>query len=87
LRNKKNKFIPSYGEDGLIKVNFEIVGFKVNLPSGRGITVKGNKFSDEVSKAISNLKDGSALTINEIQAKDENGNIKPLDAFNIIIGD
>ena len=87
LRNKKNKFVPSYGEDGLIKVNFEIVGFKVNLPSGRGITVKGNKFSDEVSKAISNLKDGSALTINEIQAKDENGNIKPLDAFNIIIGD
>ena len=87
LRNKKNKFVPSYGEDGLIKVNFEIIGFKVNLPSGRGISVNGNKFSDEVSRAISGLKDGSALTINEIQAKDENGNIRTLDAFNVILGD
>ena len=85
LKNKKNKFIPSYGEDGLIKVDFEIVAFKVNLPSGRGISVKGNKFNDEALKAISGLREGSPLIMNEIEAKDANGNLRKLDAFSIIL--
>jgi hypothetical protein len=85
LRNKNNKFIPSYGEDGLIKVDFEIVAFKVNLPSGRGISVRGNKFNDEALKAVSGLREGSPLIINEIEAKDANGNLRKLDAFSIIL--
>lgn len=73
LRNPKNKFIASYGTDGLVQAKFEIVSFEVRLPSGTTIAVKGNKFNKRALDAIENLRLGTLITIMSIKAKGPDG--------------
>ena len=73
LRNPKNKFIASYGTDGLVQAKFEIVSFELRLPSGTTIAVKGNKFNKRALDAIENLRLGTLITIMSIKAKGPDG--------------
>lgn len=73
LRNPNNKFIASYGADGLVQAKFEIVSFQVRLPSGTSISVQGNQFNKRALDAISKLQLGSTIIIMSIKAKGQDG--------------
>ena len=73
LRNPKNKFVASYGSEGLVQAKFEIVSFQVRLPSGTSIQVQGNQFNKRALDAISKLQLGSVITIMSIKARGQNG--------------
>jgi gliding motility-associated protein GldM len=73
LKNPKNMFVASYGDDGLVEAKFVISSFEVRLPSGTSIKVNGNKFSREALDAISQLQIGSQITIMSIKAKNPDG--------------
>ena len=73
LKNPKNMFVASYGDDGLVEAEFVISSFEVRLPSGTSIKVKGNKFSKEALNAISQIPMGSQITIMSIKAKNPDG--------------
>ena len=83
LRNPKNKFIASYGADGLIQAKFEIVSFQVRLPSGTSIQVNGNQFNKRALDAIGKLQLGSIITIMSIKAKAADGTERPLRSLTI----
>lgn len=78
LRNPKNKFVASYGADGLVQAKFEIVSFQVRLPSGTSIQVQGNQFNKRALDAISKLQLGSTIIIMSIKARGENGDEQSL---------
>lgn len=78
LRNPNNKFIASYGADGLVQAKFEIVSFQVRLPSGTSISVQGNQFNKRALDAISKLQLGSTIIIMSIKAKGQDGAEQPL---------
>mgnify|MGYP003293714331 CR=1 FL=1 len=73
LKDPKNEFVASYGDDGLVEANFVISSFEVRLPSGTIIKVRGNKFNKEALDAISKLSIGSQITIMSIKAKNPDG--------------
>ena len=73
LKNPKNKFIASYGADGLIQARFEIVSFQVRLPSGTTVPVQGNTFNKRAIDAIQKLNKGSMITIMSIKAQGPDG--------------
>jgi gliding motility-associated protein GldM len=73
LRNPNNKFIASYGADGLVQAKFEIESFQVRLPSGMTIPVTGNKFNKRALDAIGKLQLGTLITIISIKAKGPDG--------------
>jgi gliding motility-associated protein GldM len=78
LRNPKNKFVASYGSEGLVQAKFEIVSFQVRLPSGTSISVQGNQFNKRALDAIGKLQLGSVITIMSIKAKGQNGSEQTL---------
>ena len=81
LRNPKNKFIASYGADGLVQAKFEIVSFQVRLPSGTSISVQGNQFNKRALDAISKLQLGSSVIIMSIKAKGQDGGEQTLSSL------
>ena len=81
LRNPKNKFVASYGADGLVQAKFEIVSFQVKLPSGTSIPVQGNQFNKRALDAIGKLQLGSSIIIMSIKARGENGNEQSLSSL------
>jgi hypothetical protein len=78
IRNPKNKFVASYGSEGLVQAKFEIISFQVRLPSGTSIQVQGNQFNKRALDAISKLQLGSVITIMSIKAKGQNGSEQTL---------
>ena len=83
LKDPKNEFIASYGPDGLVQAKFEIISFAVRLPSGKTISVKGNKLNSAALAEIAKLKPGSMINIGSIQAKGENGALQTLRGLSI----
>lgn len=73
LRDSKNKFVASYGADGLVQAKFEIESFQVRLPSGMTISVQGNQFNKRALDAISKLNLGTTINIMSIKAKGQDG--------------
>jgi gliding motility-associated protein GldM len=72
LTNKNNKLIASYGTDGLIQAKFDIVSFRVQLPTGREISVQGSRLNDKAINEIRKLK-GCSVTLKYIKAKGPDG--------------
>jgi gliding motility-associated protein GldM len=85
LKNPKNKFVLSYGEDGFIKMEYEIVSFSVRLPNNTSVAVRGDRFSKEALNKIAGLKENAPLLIYEIIARDKSGNKRELDSFIITL--
>jgi len=84
LKNPNNEFVASYGADGLVQANFNIVSFEVRLPSGKRVPIKGTKFTSAALNEISKLKPGSIISIESIEATTEDGSKMPnLRSFNI----
>jgi hypothetical protein len=73
LRNPKNKFIASYGTDGLVQAKFEIVSFQVKLPTGVSLKVNGDHFDKKALDAIKKLKQGNTINLMYIKAKGPDG--------------
>lgn len=84
LKNPNNEFVASYGADGLVQANFNIISFEVRLPSGKRVPIKGTKFTSAALNEISKLKPGSIISIESIEATTEDGSKMPnLRSFNI----
>jgi gliding motility-associated protein GldM len=73
LTNKKNKLIASYGTDGLIQAKFDIVSFRVKLPTGLEVQVQGSHLNDKAITDIKKLKKGNSVTLMYIKAKGPDG--------------
>jgi hypothetical protein len=67
----------------LVQAKFEIISFAVRLPSGKTISVKGNKLNSAALAEIAKLKPGSMINIGSIQAKGENGALQTLRGLSI----
>jgi gliding motility-associated protein GldM len=73
LTNKNNKLIASYGTDGLIQAKFDIVSFRVKLPTGVEMPVQGSRLNDKAINEIKKLKKGYSVTLTYIKAKGPDG--------------
>ena len=73
LTNKNNKLIASYGTDGLIQAKFDIVSFRVKLPTGLEVQVQGSHLNDKAITDIKKLKKGNSVTLMYIKAKGPDG--------------
>jgi hypothetical protein len=73
LTNKNNKLIASYGTDGLIQAKFDIVSFRVKLPTGVEVSVQGSHLNDKAINEIKKLKKGYSVTLTYIKAKGPDG--------------
>jgi hypothetical protein len=65
--------IASYGTDGLIQAKFDIVSFRVKLPTGLEVQVQGSHLNDKAITDIKKLKKGNSVTLMYIKAKGPDG--------------
>ena len=72
LINPNATVIASYGPEGLLDLQYQILGFKANI-NGVYSDAKGNKFTREQLDRISKLKPGNSVIINDIRAKGPDG--------------
>ena len=75
--------VASYGPDGIVQAKFEIEKFTVKLPSGKQITVNGNKFNNAALTEIAKLKPGNMINVMSIEAKGQNGAMQTLRSLTI----
>jgi gliding motility-associated protein GldM len=78
LRDPKNKFVASYGADGLVQAKFEISSFVVRFPSGTTVKINGNQFNKKALDIMSKLQLGTIITIMSIKATAPDGSEVPL---------
>ena len=83
LKDPKTALVASYGPDGIVQAKFEIEKFTVKLPSGKQITVNGNKFNNAALTEIAKLKPGNMINVVSIEAKGENGAMQTLRSLTI----
>ena len=83
LKDPKTALVASYGPDGIVQAKFEIEKFTVKLPSGKQITVNGNKFNNAALTEIAKLKPGNMINVMSIEAKGQNGAMQTLRSLTI----
>lgn len=77
LRSDDFRIIASYGQDELIKANFEIVSFTMSTIIG-SVDAQGGKLTKRQLDDIARLERGSAVTFRNIKAKGPDGKIRSL---------
>ena len=83
LKDPKTALVASYGSDGIVQAKFEIEKFTVKLPSGKQISVNGNKFNNAALNEIAKLRPGSMINVMSIEAKGQNGAMQTLRSLTI----
>lgn len=76
--------IASYGQDELIKANFNVTSFSLVSPNGSDDT-KGSRFSSKMRSYINNLEGGDYLMIKNIKAVGPDGKTRSLSPIQIQI--
>jgi len=76
--------IASYGQDELIKANFNVTSFSMVAPNGIDDT-RGSKFSSKMKSFINNLEGGDYLIIKNIKAVGPDGKTRSLSPIQIQI--
>ncbi len=82
LLSKDATITASYGPEGLLQLNWQVVSFSLQTPVGIKST-KGNKFSAAQIADLQKLKKGTVILIRNIKAQDESG--KAIDLRSIAI--
>ncbi len=72
LLSKDATITASYGPEGLLQLNWEVISFSLQTPVGIKNT-KGNKFSAAQISDLQKLKKGTVILIRDIKAQDESG--------------
>ncbi|MDD3323033.1 MAG: gliding motility protein GldM [Paludibacter sp.] len=76
--------VASYGEDELIKANFNVTSFTMVSPNGMD-DVRSSKFSSRMKSYINNLEGGDYLIIKNIKAVGPDGKTRTLSPIQIQI--
>ncbi len=80
LLSPNSTIIASYGPDGILNLNFKVVGFKVNI-NGAISDSNGDKFSRDQLSRMEKLKKGSSVIVMGVRAQSPSGEILTLSAF------
>lgn len=84
LLSESIALIASYGQDELIKANFNVVSFTMVAPHGSEDT-RGSKFNAKMRTYINNLEGGDYLIIKNIKAVGPDGKTRSLSPIQIQI--
>jgi len=84
LRGSDFSIIASYGEDELIKANFEVISFSMTTKIGT-IDTTGNKLTKRQLDDINRLERGDIITFRNIKAKGPDGKIRTLGLLQVDI--
>ena len=74
LLNSTGRLYASYGENGIIDVDFKVIDFRVQAGSSY-IQCEGDKFTEEVITQISALRAGELVLIDNIRVQSPKGHI------------
>ena len=85
LASSTGRVVASYGADAVIQAKFKVTGFTVRLPSGKMISVKGDKLDGAAIKEIKGLKSKAQFRIQDIQAVSAAGEQKHLRSLNFVL--
>lgn len=77
-----SRIIASYGEDELVKANFNVTSFSIKTVFGT-VSSDGSKFSSRQIKDIQKLESGDLLTIRNIKAVGPDGKPRSLSSIQI----
>lgn len=73
--------VASYGDDVLLKLDFEIVGFQTKV-NGKELRSAGNKFSADQMNQFKKLKKGTLIKIENVQYRPKSGGkVSNLESF------
>jgi len=72
LLNASSTIIASYGPEGLLDLQYQILGFRANI-NGVYIESKSNKFNKDQMDRMGKLKPGNSIIITDIRAKGPDG--------------
>jgi gliding motility-associated protein GldM len=84
LKGAGVQIIASYGDDVLIKANFQVVSFNMVSPFGN-TPQQGCKFNNKQMSDIDKLEGGDAITIKNVKAVGPDGKIRSLGMIQITI--
>ena len=83
LGGGKAKVVASYGEDVLLKLDFDIVSFQTRI-NGKSLNSVGPNFSNDQLNAIKKQKKGSFVKFENIRYKAKGGeSVKVLESFTV----
>ncbi len=80
LLSSSSQIIASYGPDGILNLNFKVVGFKANI-GGTITDSDGSKFSRDQLNRMEKLKKGNTVIIMGIRAQSPSGEVLSLNPF------